>query len=148
MAVNPENSADLGPVLRYTLPAWVYHNDEFHELEKERIFLPSWQIVCHVSELAKTGDYVAFEFFGKRGFVIRDECGTLRAFHNVCAHRAHAVVGSERGRCAKFLTCMYHGWTYHLDGRNRSISSPDAFPKFDRAKFGLKPIELEVFLGF
>jgi phenylpropionate dioxygenase-like ring-hydroxylating dioxygenase large terminal subunit len=42
---------------------------------------------------------------------------------------------------------MYHGWTYHLDGRNRSVSAPDTFPKFDRSKFGLKPIELEVFVG-
>jgi phenylpropionate dioxygenase-like ring-hydroxylating dioxygenase large terminal subunit len=42
---------------------------------------------------------------------------------------------------------MYHGWTYHLDGRNRSVSAPDTFAKFDRAKFGLKPIELETFMG-
>jgi phenylpropionate dioxygenase-like ring-hydroxylating dioxygenase large terminal subunit len=42
---------------------------------------------------------------------------------------------------------MYHGWTYHLDGRNRSVSAPDTFPKFDRSKYGLKPIELEVFMG-
>ena len=110
--------------------------------------MPSWQIVCHVSELAKTGDYVTFEFFGRRGFVIRDESGTLRAFHNVCSHRAHAVVSGERGQCAKHLTCTYHGWTYHLDGRNRSVSAPDTFAKFDRSKFGLKPIELEVFSGF
>ena len=144
-APEPEVSAD--PALRYTLPAWVYHSEEFHELEKERIFLPSWQIVCHASELAATGDFVSFEFFGRRGFVVRDETGTLRAFHNVCSHRAHAVVGSERGRCGKFLTCMYHGWTYHLDGRNRSVSAPDTFPRFDRSKFGLKPIELEVFMG-
>jgi phenylpropionate dioxygenase-like ring-hydroxylating dioxygenase large terminal subunit/AcrR family transcriptional regulator len=144
-AAQPE--AAVEPGLRYTLPAWIYHNEEFHELEKERLFAPSWQIVCHVSELANTGDYVAFEFFGQRGFIIRDSSGTLRAFHNVCAHRAHAVVGGERGQCAKFLTCSYHGWTYHLDGRNRGVSAPDTFPKFDRSKFGLKPIELEVFAG-
>lgn len=144
--VQPEAGAEEG--LRYTLPAWIYHSEEFHELEKEQLFKPSWQIVCHVSELAKTGDYVTFEFFGQRGFVVRDEAGALRAFHNVCAHRAHAVVSGERGSCAKFLTCAYHGWSYHLDGRNRSVSAPDTFPKFDRSKFGLKPIELEVFSGF
>jgi len=71
----------------------------------------------------------------------------VRAFHNVCSHRAHAVVSGDRGHCSKFLTCMYHGWTYHLDGRNRSISAPDTFPRFDRSKFGLKPIELEVYQG-
>jgi phenylpropionate dioxygenase-like ring-hydroxylating dioxygenase large terminal subunit/AcrR family transcriptional regulator len=144
-AAEPETTAEEG--LRYTLPAWIYHSEELHQLERDRLLMPAWQIVCHVSELANTGDYVAFEFFGQRGFVIRDGSGTLRAFHNVCAHRAHAVVGGERGQCAKFLTCSYHGWTYHLDGRNRSVSAPDSFAKFDRSKFGLKPIELEVFAG-
>ena len=133
--------------LRYTLPAWVYRNDEFFELERERLLLPGWQIVCHTSELAGTGDYVTFELYGERGFVVRDATGAIRAFHNVCAHRAHAVVSGERGSCPKFLTCRYHGWTYHLDGRNRSISAPDTFPKFDRSGYGLKPIEVETFMG-
>ncbi len=110
--------------------------------------MSSWQVVCHASELPESGDYVTFEFFGRRGFVVRGTDGEIRAFHNVCAHRAHAVVSGERGRCAKFLTCMYHGWTYHLDGRNRSVSAPDTFPKFDRSQYGLKPIELENFMGF
>jgi phenylpropionate dioxygenase-like ring-hydroxylating dioxygenase large terminal subunit len=143
----PEPAPTVDPALKLTLPAWAYHSEEFHALERERLFEPSWQVVCHVSELPTAGDFVSFEFFGRRGFVVRDEAGTLRAFHNVCAHRAHAVVSGERGRCGKFLTCMYHGWTYHLDGRNRSVSAPDTFPKFDRSKYGLKPIELEVFMG-
>ncbi len=145
-AVEPVPAAD--PAVKLTLPGWAYTSDEFHALEREKIFLKSWQIVCHQSELPETGDYVSFEFFGRRGFVLRGTDGAIRAFYNVCAHRAHAVVSGDRGRCAKHLTCMYHGWTYHLDGRNRSVSAPDTFPKFDRGEYGLKPIELEVFMGF
>jgi phenylpropionate dioxygenase-like ring-hydroxylating dioxygenase large terminal subunit/AcrR family transcriptional regulator len=144
----PAPATGLDPAIKLTLPAWAYHSEEFHELERERLFLSSWQIVCHASELPETGDYVAFEFFGRRGFVLRGADDEIRAFHNVCAHRAHAVVSGDRGRCARFLTCMYHGWTYHLDGRNRSISAADTFPAFDRSKFGLRPIEVEVFMGF
>jgi phenylpropionate dioxygenase-like ring-hydroxylating dioxygenase large terminal subunit/AcrR family transcriptional regulator len=143
----PERAPALDPALKLTLPAWAYHSEEFHELEREHLLLSSWQVVCHQSELAQAGDYVSFEFFGRRGFVVRGADGALRAFHNVCRHRAHAVVQGERGRCARFLTCMYHGWTYHLDGRNRSVSAPDSFPKFDRSQYGLMPIELEVYLG-
>ena len=62
-------------------------------------------------------------------------------------HRAHGLVEGERGQCGKFLTCKYHGWTYHLDGRNRSISAAETFAPFDRQQFGLKPIELEVWMG-
>jgi phenylpropionate dioxygenase-like ring-hydroxylating dioxygenase large terminal subunit/AcrR family transcriptional regulator len=144
----PVPATGLDPAIKLTLPAWAYHSEEFHELERERLFLSSWQIVCHASELPETGDYVAFEFFGRRGFVLRGADDEIRAFHNVCAHRAHAVVSGDRGRCARFLTCVYHGWTYHLDGRNRSISAADTFPAFDRSKFGLRPIEVEVFMGF
>ncbi len=145
-AVEPAAAAEPG--IRLTLPGWAYCSEEFHALEREKIFLKAWQIVCHQSELPETGDYVTFEFFGRRGFVLRGNDGVIRAFHNVCAHRAHAVVSGDRGRCAKHLTCMYHGWTYHLDGRNRSVSAPDTFPKFDRSQYGLKPIELEVYMGF
>jgi len=144
------NAASLAPAagLHYTLPAWIYHNEEFHELERGQLFMPSWQVAAHVSELKRSGDYVSFNYYGQRGFVLRDETGVLRAFHNVCAHRAHGLVEGERGQCGKFLTCKYHGWTYHLDGRNRSISAPESFAPFDRSKFGLKPIELEEWLGF
>ncbi len=142
-----ESATATDPAIKLTLPGWAYHSEEFHELEREQVFLKSWQVVCHQSELPQAGDYVTFEFFGRRGFVVRGNDGEIRAFHNVCAHRAHAVVSGERGRCARHLTCMYHGWTYHLDGRNRSVSAPDTFPKFDRGQYGLKPIELEVFMG-
>jgi phenylpropionate dioxygenase-like ring-hydroxylating dioxygenase large terminal subunit/AcrR family transcriptional regulator len=147
-ALQPEPGIAPNPAIKLTLPAWAYHSEEFHELEREQLFLSSWQVVGHESELPETGDYVAFELFGRRGFVVRGADGGIRAFHNVCAHRAHAVVSGERGRCAKFLTCRYHGWTYHLDGRNRSVSAADTFPKFDRSQYGLKPIELEIFMGF
>ena len=147
-AASQTGKAPQGDVaLRYTLPGWIYSNEEFHQLEREQLFMPAWQTVCHVSELARAGDFVAFEFFGQRGFVVRDDSGTLRAFHNVCAHRAHGLVDGERGQCGKFLTCKYHGWTYHLDGRNRSISAAETFAPFDRQQFGLKPIELEVWMG-
>ena len=60
------------PALKLTLPAWAYHSEEFHELEQRALcFVPSWQVVCHASELPEAGDYVAFEFFGRRGFVVR-----------------------------------------------------------------------------
>ncbi len=144
----PKPAVTADPAIQLTLPAWIYHNEEFHELERESVFLSSWQIVGHQSELPETGDYRTFEFFGRRGFVVRGKDGMIRAFHNACAHRAHAVVSGERGRCAKHLTCMYHGWTYHLDGRNRSVSAPETFPTFDRTQYGLKPIELENFMGF
>jgi phenylpropionate dioxygenase-like ring-hydroxylating dioxygenase large terminal subunit/AcrR family transcriptional regulator len=145
------NTSPLAPLVvdgvSYTLPAWVYQNEEFFALEREHVLLPAWQIVCHASELPQAGDYRCVDMLGERAFVIRDAAGGIRAFHNVCAHRAHAVVTGRSGHCSGFLTCPYHGWTYHLDGRNRAVSAQDTFPDFDRSAFGLKPIEVEEFMG-
>ncbi len=131
-----------------TLPAWTYENEEFAALERAHIFLPSWQIVCHVNDVAKPGDYATFELLGERAFVIRGKDGQLRAFHNVCRHRAHAVVMGEQGSCKRAITCPYHGWTYELDGRLKGIPAADTFKPFDHGKYGLKSLDLEVFMGF
>jgi phenylpropionate dioxygenase-like ring-hydroxylating dioxygenase large terminal subunit/AcrR family transcriptional regulator len=136
------------PGLAYTLPSWVYDNEEFHALEREHVLRPAWQVVCHVNEIPQPGAYATFATLGERAFVIRDHDGAVRAFHNVCAHRAHAIVQGAAGRCEGYLRCPYHGWTYELDGRNRSVSAPHSFAPFDTGAFGLKALECELFMGF
>jgi len=147
-----DKASPLAPLeedsLVYTLPAWTYADDEFFALEREHIFFPSWQLVCHVSDIREAGQYVTFEMLGERAVVIRDQEGQVNAFHNVCRHRAHAVVEGHEGRCGDFLRCPYHGWTYHLDGSNRAISAAHSFAALDKSQWGLKSIECEVFLGF
>ena len=138
-------AAGLPPV---TLPAWTYDNAEFFALERERIFLPSWQIVGHVNDVSGAGDYMTFEMLGERAFVIRGKDGELRAFHNVCRHRAHAVVMGGEGNCKRAITCPYHGWTYELDGRLKGIPAAETFQGLDQSAYGLKALDLEVYLGF
>ena len=133
---------------RVTLPAWAYDDAELFALEREAIHLPAWQVVCHTSELAEPGTYRTFEILGERAFVVRDEDGGIRAFHNVCRHRAHAVVEGESGRCPGLIRCPYHGWAYALDGRLKIVAAQNSLPDFERGAYGLVPLEHEVFLGF
>ena len=131
-----------------TLPGWTYGNAEFHELEKRNLVLANWQVVGHVSELRKAGDYVTLDIMGERAFVLRGEDGALRAFHNVCRHRAAAVVRGDTGNCGHAVRCFYHGWTYGLDGRLKAVPGEAGFPGLDKGRLGLKPIEFEVWQGF
>ena len=82
-----------------TLPAWTYNNAEFLALEKEAIFMRTWQIVGHVSELKQPGDYLRFDVLGESAIVLRDSEGKLRAFHNVCRHRAARLLDGVSGQC-------------------------------------------------
>lgn len=134
--------------LVYTLPAWTYHNEELLALEKERIFMPSWQLVCHTSDLPSPGSYVTYQMMRERAFVVRDEDGTLRAFHNVCPHRAHAVVEGAVGQCKGQLVCPYHGWTFALDGSRSVLPSPETFRVHDARRFGLRSLDCETYLGW
>ncbi len=65
--------------ISYTLPAWTYDNAEFFDLERKHIFMRTWQLVCHVSEVAEPGDYATLDLSGERAFVIRGQDGRLRA---------------------------------------------------------------------
>lgn len=131
-----------------TLPGWTYDNAEFFALERERLFLTNWQIVCHISDLPRPGDFATLDLSGERAFVVRGSDGQLRGFYNVCRHRAAAVVDGPSGHCGEVIRCPYHGWSYALDGRLKAVPGEASFPNLDKARFGLRPLDLEVFLGF
>ena len=132
---------------RSGLPGWAYFSQELFELECETLFKTHWQFVCHVNEAADTGAYVTFDVAGERALVIRGHDGILRAFHNLCRHRGSRIVPEARGVCNKAMVCPYHGWAYNLDGGLRGIANRDSFPPMQAEKWGLKPLEMEIWNG-
>jgi phenylpropionate dioxygenase-like ring-hydroxylating dioxygenase large terminal subunit len=135
------------PAARRGLPAWTYNSDELTQLEMEQLFLRNWMFVAHVSDLPRSGDYQCFEMANERAVVVRDQQGQLRAFHNVCRHRASRVVDADKGHCGNSMICPFHGWSYNLDGSLKNVPKASAFPEFDKAQFGLKPLDCEVWQG-
>ena len=132
---------------RSGLPGWTYFSQELFELECETLFKTHWQFVCHVNEAADIGAYVTFDVAGERALVIRGHDGILRAFHNLCRHRGSRIVPDARGVCNKAMVCPYHGWAYNLDGGLRGIANRDTFPPMQADKWGLKPLEMEIWNG-
>ena len=130
------------------LPAWTYHSEALFALERSELFLTHWQIVGHVCDLPDPGNWLGFEMLGERGVVMRGQDGVLRAFHNLCRHRGSRLLEGEEGHCRSAMVCPFHGWVYNLDGTLRGAARPESFGDFDRSKFGLKPIEMEIWHGF
>jgi phenylpropionate dioxygenase-like ring-hydroxylating dioxygenase large terminal subunit len=130
----------------HTLPAWIYNDPRFHALERREIFSDSWNLACHISEIANPGDFITLTTLGERVAVTRMEDGTIRAFHNTCRHRAHAVIAESHGHCKRAHVCPYHGWTYNPDGSLRGIPGGSA-QDIEQAG-GLPPVETELFAGF
>jgi phenylpropionate dioxygenase-like ring-hydroxylating dioxygenase large terminal subunit len=148
---HPSSPAPAGTAAEeegHSLPAWIYRDPEFFEREKTAIFRKSWQVVCHVNDVPRTGDFHSLEFLGESIVVLRGEDGQLRAFHNVCRHRAARLIDGSKGHCGRRVTCPYHAWTYSLDGRLVAVPDRQAFPGLDTARHGLSSLDLEVFMGF
>ncbi|MBS0565240.1 MAG: aromatic ring-hydroxylating dioxygenase subunit alpha [Proteobacteria bacterium] len=133
---------------RRGLPGWTYHSPALFELERTELFLTHWQIAGHVNDIPAPGDWIAFDLLGERAVVMRGRDGVVRAFHNLCRHRGARVVDGASGHCKGAMVCPFHGWVYNLDGSLRGPARPETFGDMDRADFGLKPVELEIWRGF
>ncbi len=131
----------------FGLPGWAYRDSGYHAIEMDRVIRPSWQLVCHVSDIPAPGDWRTIDLLGESIIVIRGDDGRVRAFANVCRHRAMRLVEGTGG-CAKKLVCPYHAWTYETDGRLIGVPMRGDYPALDMANTGLFPVDLELWQGF
>jgi phenylpropionate dioxygenase-like ring-hydroxylating dioxygenase large terminal subunit len=140
-----QNAPD--PDADWSLPAWLYNDPEYFAVEMARVMRPSWQIVCHLSDIPDPGSYHTLEFLGESIVVVRGEDGQARAFANVCRHRGSRLLDGASG-CVRKLTCPYHAWSYELDGRLSGVPLGETYPALRQAEMGLAPIEMELYRGF
>lgn len=131
----------------WSLPGWIYHDPEFHAVELVRILRPSWQIVCHLNDLAVPGDWRVLDLLGESVVVVRGNDGIVRGFSNVCRHRAMRLVEGPAGCGARFV-CPYHAWSYALDGQLVGVPMRDDYPALDMAATSLVSIGVEIWHGF
>ena len=131
----------------FGLPGWTYHDADYFAVEMERVIRPSWQIVCHGSDIAGAGDWRTIELLGESIVVVRGDDGAVRGFVNVCRHRGMRIVDGDAG-CAKKLVCPYHAWVYELDGRLSGVPMRGDYPALDIGVTGLVVVDVEVWRGF
>lgn len=138
-----EKSENLLPG-EHTLPASWWTSEKVFELEKRAIFNKSWLFCTHASRFKKAGDYYTFSFTGINFFIMKSRTdGNIKAFHNVCRHRAYPVVKKEQGS-STVVRCMYHGWSYNLDGKLVKAPNFDNVEGFNKEENSLFPINTHV----
>ena len=84
------------PGPRETAEASGYGDPAQWARERSRIFARTWQFLGVESALAQPGDWIAETLAGYPVLAVRGEDGVLRAFHNVCRHRAGPLRSEER----------------------------------------------------
>lgn len=131
------------------IPTEPYYSPDFFALERERIFRQSWLNVGRAEELRNPGDYVVREIamLGTSLLLVHAEDGSIRAFHNICTHRANKLVWENAGTLRGF-SCRFHGWTFDTCGKLVSVPDEDQFYDLDKSNNGLVEIKADVWEGF
>ena len=142
---NPLDLGDYNPssdlAAAETMPARWYTDPAFLALEAEKIFNQTWQPVGRLEDVQRIGDFFTCELLDEPLVVTRGGDNKLRAFFNVCQHRA-AIVAQGRGN-RKSLQCKYHGWTYGLDGKLLRAPEFDGVENWDPAEVCLQSAQVE-----
>lgn len=128
----------------------VFTDPDILAVERERIFDRCWLYAGHESEIREPGDFVTRRVAGRPVMLIRGLDGKARVLLNVCTHRGTIICREPKGN-AKVLRCLYHGWSFTLEGEVRGIPDKGAYSEaFDRDERRLRrpPGGTSVYRGF
>jgi phenylpropionate dioxygenase-like ring-hydroxylating dioxygenase large terminal subunit len=125
-----------------------YYSREFAQQEWEKIWTKTWQIAGCKAQIQKPGDYITFDLGRETIFCVMGDDHQVRAFYNVCQHRAMQLLEAEQGN-AKRLVCPYHGWAYNLRGELKAVPDEWDYPQGSPCgKRNLVEIPCETWAGF
>ncbi len=125
-----------------TLPASWYADPVHHERELAAVWRRNWVCVGDDADMPEAGGWKAIVAAGLPTLLVRDRDGVLRAFLNVCRHRAAPLCETGDEGHGAALSCPYHAWLYRLDGslaRAHGVGEPDGF---DSTAVSLHPVGL------
>lgn len=129
-----------------SLPPPIYHDPKILALEAARIFRRDWVCVGREAEIPGSGDYLCCDILDAPVFVVRQRDGEVKAFANVCRHRASRLLDG-RGHISR-ISCPYHSWTYDLDGRLIGAPFMQETEGFDFAVHHLRSVSICTWQGF
>jgi anthranilate 1,2-dioxygenase large subunit len=131
-----ERPATAWPEGLNRVPYWAFQREDVYRQEQQRIFQGEcWNYLCLEADLAQPGDFRT-TFVGDAPVIVaRDSDGEIYAFENRCAHRGALICLDEHGSKRKDFSCVYHAWTYDLQGNLIGV----AFKEGIKGKGGMAP---------
>ena len=137
---------DLNPARSFSLNADAYTDPRWYDIDCTSIVRRSWQWVCHSEKLRESGSYVTASIDSQPVLIVRNKESELRAFYNVCKHRAMQLCEGE-GKSNKIM-CPYHAWVYDLGGQLVNAPESENMEDFSTRDICLDKVQVEEFCGF
>jgi phenylpropionate dioxygenase-like ring-hydroxylating dioxygenase large terminal subunit len=121
-----------GPMLIATS---AYTDVDRHEKERRVLFIERPILAALSGDLPAPGDTFLFDEVGPPILLTRNRQGEVKAFLNMCTHRAGKLVteASKKNR----MSCKFHGWTFDLDGNLVGVPGEAGFCGVEKASRNL-----------
>lgn len=104
----------------------LYTDPEIFEDELRKLWYRMWVYVGHSSEVPHEGDYVRRQIGLQPIVMIRNRTGEVGLLLNRCPHRGNVLCAPESGNIKSFR-CVYHDWSFDLEGALRRITYPSGY---------------------
>ena len=129
----------------YALPRGFFTDDALYTAELEAIFARHWLFVASEPEIPEGGDYRTYQIGPYPIFILRQDDGSIAAFHNTCRHRGARILQQPSGVVGARLVCPYHRWSYDTSGRVVGCGNIGA--RGDVSDLRLKPVHVRRLAG-
>lgn len=133
-----------GPV---KIPVERFYKQEYHDLEVEKLWKKTWQMVCREDDIAQIGDYHLYDIADLQFMVVRSDEKTIKAFPNACLHRGRRLRECS-GKGATVFRCPYHGWSWDIQGKLKELPSEWDFPGASEDVANLPEAQVATWAGF
>ncbi len=105
----------------------VYADPSIFDQEMDRIFEKIWVYCGHESQIPNAGDFYALQIGRQPMIMVRGKDRKINVLYNRCPHRGVQLCGAQKGNTGSALVCSYHAWSFHLDGKLRSVPLPKGY---------------------
>lgn len=130
-------------------PAKVYTDPELLSKEKQNIFKKSWLYVGDEAQLFQENNVFVANICDTSILLVKTSQNSIKAYYNVCPHRASLLCSELGQHSLKQFVCPYHAWVYNLDGQLIGTPAKDQFPEtFSLEDYPLKTIRCDQWEGF
>jgi phenylpropionate dioxygenase-like ring-hydroxylating dioxygenase large terminal subunit len=134
------------------IPVQRYYDEEFYNLELEKVWPHVWQMACRLEQIPNEGDWIEYQNVGKSVLIVNTKDG-IKAFHNACRHRGVPIAGgkdSASGNCKQSgFVCPFHGWRWNAEGENTFVYGRHLFSErqLQPEELNLRECRVETAIG-
>ena len=149
--LDPSLAADRAQIsesLISTLPGMSYVAPEVFAAEQAAIVEQMWFCAVRAADLEGAGSFRTVQIGRESVIVSRNRRGEIRAFFNICRHRGVRLCAEPEGQVKRAFQCMYHAWTYDLDGKLIAAPNLTKMPDIDRQTYSLVQPHVREYLGY